>query len=259
MPIITLTSDWGIKDNYAAVVKGKILSYMPSAVIVDVSHLVPSFDIVRAAFLIKNTYNNFPKGSVHILGVEEDASIDTPHIIVDYDGHYFIGADNGLFSLICDENTVSIYEIEVNQDSDYYTFPARDVFAKVACHVAQGKNIEELGEKVNFKTKKLAIKPVLDGNTLRGTILYIDSYENIITNISEKLFKEIVKKKKFSIVLPPPSYRIEKISKSYKDVGKTDLVAFFNTLGLIEIAINNGKAASLLGLKLDDIIRIEFE
>jgi len=256
MSVITLTSDWGIKDYYVAAVKGKILSYLPSAVIVDISHLVPQFDIVRAAILIKYTFDNFPKGSIHIIGVEEEASIESPHLLVLYKGHYFVGADNGIFSLICDDKPEKVIEINVSQDSDYFTFPSRDVFAKVACHIAGGGRINEIGEEADIKNKKLAIKPVIDGNTIRGTVIFIDSYENVITNISEKLFKDKVKKKSFTIVLPPKN-KINKISKSFKDVKKMDLIAFFNTLGLLEIGMNNGKIASLLGLKLDSIIRIE--
>jgi S-adenosyl-L-methionine hydrolase (adenosine-forming) len=258
MPVITLTSDWGIKDYYAATVKGKILSYLPTASVVDISHLVPPFDLVRAAIMIKYTFENFPTGSVHIIGVEEEASIETPHLLVLYRGHFFIGADNGIFSLLCDEKPEKVLELNVSQDSDYFTFPSRDVFAKVACHIAGGGKIDELGEDAEIKNKKLAIKPVIDGNTIRGSVIYIDSYENVITNISEKLFKEKVKKKNFSIVLPSKN-KINKISMSFRDVRKMDLIAFFNTLGLLEIAINNGKVASLLGLGLDSIIRIEIE
>ena len=258
MPVITLTSDWGIKDFYVAAVKGKILSYLPSATIVDISHLVPHFDIIRAAFFIKSSFINFPVGSIHIIGVEEEASIDSPHLLVFFKGHYFIGADNGIFSLLCDEKPDKVIEINVMQDSDYFTFPSRDVFAKVACHIAAGGNITEMGEEYEIRNNKFAIKPVLDGNTIRGSIIYIDSYENLITNITEKFFKEKVKKKNFSIVLPAKN-RIERISKSFKDVKKMELVAFFNTLGLLEIGMNYSNIAGLSNLGLDDIIRIEIQ
>src|SRR5512138_1750299 len=145
MAIITLTSDWGLRDHYIGSVKGAILRQHPEAVIVDISHLVEPFNLNQAAFIIRNSYRSFPKGTIHILGINEEASIETPHTLVLHEGHYFIGADNGIFSLIFDEKPEQILEIDVVQDSDYYTFPSRDVFAKVACHIAQGLPYEELG------------------------------------------------------------------------------------------------------------------
>ena len=258
MPIITLTSDWGLKDYYVAAVKGRILTYLPSATIIDISHDLPAFDIIRAAFIIKNSYSNFPEGSIHVISVDEEASVETPHIAAYYKGHYFIGSDNGMFSIMFDDKPEKVVELDIPQDSDYYTFPARDVFVKAACHLANGMNIDELGDVTEIKNKKILLNPIIGDDIVKGSVIYIDSYENLITNISEKLFRTKFKSNKFTIVLPPDN-RIHSISKSFKDVPKGDLVAFFNTLGLLEIGINNGKASSLLGLHLDSIIRIEVE
>ncbi|MCP4180315.1 MAG: SAM-dependent chlorinase/fluorinase, partial [bacterium] len=95
MPIITLTSDWGLKDHYLAVVKASIYSQLSDVNIVDISHLIPQYDIAQASYVVKNTYSYFPKGSIHIIGVNTVASIETHHVGVYVDGHYFIGADNG--------------------------------------------------------------------------------------------------------------------------------------------------------------------
>ena len=103
MAIITLTSDWGLKDHYAGAVKGAILSKMPGARIVDISHQIPSFEIEQAAFVLKNAYSNFPKGSVHILGINTEESDKYAHTVVEVDGHFFIGTDNGIFSLLFDK------------------------------------------------------------------------------------------------------------------------------------------------------------
>ena len=257
MPFITLTTDWGLKDHYAAAVKGAIYSQLPDAMIIEVSHQVPPFDLNQAAFIIRQFYSNFPKGTIHILGINAEASIETPHTLVVNDGHYFIGADNGIFSLIFDEMPEKIIELDVIQDSDYFTFPSRDVFVKVACHIAKGLPVEELGHPKTTLLRKLSFQPVIDGDLIKGKVIYIDNYENAFTNISEKLFRSFIKNRKFAISFRSASYRITEISKSYKDVVEGEMLALFSTSGLLEIAINQGKASSLLGLKIDQSVMVE--
>ena len=257
MLIITLTSDWGLKDHYLAAVKGAIYTQLPGAVIVDISHQISSFDLNQAAFIVRNSWRNFPEGTIHILGINTEASIETPHTVVFYKGHYFIGADNGIFSLIFDEVPEKIIELDIIQDSDYFTFSTRDVFVKVACHIAKGNRVEVLGRAKNHVLQKIPFKPVIDGNLIKGKVIYVDSYENVYTNISESLFTSMTKGKKFIIQFRSDSYRIKTISKAYKDVVQGEMLAIFSTSGLLEIAINQGKASSLLGLRIDQSVLVE--
>lgn len=257
MAIITLTSDWGLKDHYLGAVKGAILNQLPDATIVDVSHAIPPFDLNQAAFIVRNFYRDFPQGTIHILNINTEASIETPHKLVIHEGHYFIGADNGIFSLIFDEVPQQIYELDIIQDTDYFTFSSRDVFVKVACHIAQGKPVGELGKPRTTLLEKISFKPVIDGNLIKGKIIYVDNYENVFTNITETFFKSFVKGKKFAIQFRSPSYRITEISKAYKDVVEGEMLALFGTSGYLEIAINQGKASSLLGLRIDQSVMVE--
>ena len=200
MSIITLTSDWGLKDHYLAAVKGTILNYLPEARIIDISHNINSFDIEQAAFVIKNSYKSFPQGTIHIIGISTEESDKYPHTVIFYDGHYFIGADTGVFSMIFEKPPDKIYELDIPQDSDYFTFSSRDRFVKAAVHIAKGEKLEELGNKKDSVNQKILFRPVVDKNLIKGLVIYIDEYENIITNISEKLFREIGNNKKFSIM-----------------------------------------------------------
>jgi len=145
MPIITLTTDMGLKDYYVGAVKGAILTQFPGAVIVDISHSVSSFDIQEAAFIIKNCYLDFPPGTIHIIGVNPERSEDTPHIACFINGHYFIGADNGIFSIVFDKKPVQIVELKHSGTKESLTFPTRDVFVAAACHLAQGGALEKTG------------------------------------------------------------------------------------------------------------------
>ncbi len=255
-PIITLTSDWGSKDHYAAVVKGTLLSQLPEANIVDISHDIAKFDIFQASFLIKISFRHFPKGSIHILAINTLASIKEPHTLVLYDGHYFIGADNGIFSLIFEDKPELIVELSVMQDSDYFIFSERDIFVKAAVMLANGAKAEELGIKREQLNQKMGLIPIIEDSSIKGKIIYVDSYENVFVNITEKIFKETGKGRPFII-----SFRyneIDRISESYSDVIEGDLVALFSTSGYLEIAQNAGNASSMLDLKVGDVVNVSF-
>jgi S-adenosylmethionine hydrolase len=257
MAIITLTSDWGLKDHYIGAVKGAILKLLPGAQIIDISHQIPAFDLNQAAFIIRNFYPNFPEGTIHILAINTEAAVETPHTLVLYNGHYFIAADNGVFSLLFDEKPEKIIELDVIQDSDYFIFPTRDVFAKVACHIAGGQPIEKLGFAKESILPRIAFQPVIQEDLIKGKVIYIDNYENVFINIKESLFKSATKNRKFAITFRSLNYRITEISQSYKDVSQGEMLALFSTSGFIEIAIREGKASSLLGLKMDQLVTVE--
>lgn len=255
-PIITLISDWGLKDHYTAAVKGALLSQLPDVSIIDISHEVKKFDILQASFILRNCYTAFPKGTIHIIAINTEASITEPHTIVVYDGHYFIGADNGIFSLMFDNKPELIIELSLNQDSDYFTFSERDVFIKTAVLIANGTVVENLGIKREHLNHKMTLKPIIDSTSIKGTVIYIDSYENVFINITEKMFKEHCKNRPFTINFRDEE--INKISKSYADVLEGDIAALFSTTGFLEITQNLGNASEILNLKLGDPVRIYF-
>lgn len=247
MAIITLTSDWGDTDYYPAAVKGRILRELPEAVIVDVTHKIPPFDSSRAAYILRNAYSNFPKGSIHIIGINTEENLETPHVIALYDGHYFIGADDGIFSLIFQSEAENMVLMDVLQDNGSFTFSSRDRFAKAALLLAQGKPIDELGSPYPEMVRKIQFEPTSNHEGIRGMVIHIDPYENIITNIPQQLFQEVVGEKKFRLSFK--EYEINQLSEGYNDVGKGELLCIFGSNHLLQIAINRGNAASLLGVK----------
>ncbi len=247
MSIVTLTTDWGLADYYVAAVKGKLLSLMPNLTIVDISHNIRPFDSEQTSYVLKYTFPNFPEGTIHIIGVNSIASKKTPHVVVEFKKQFFICADNGIMNIIMgNEKPDKIIDIDINQDSDYYNFPTKDLFVKVAVHIAQQKVIEELGQVKSMLISFLQTsEPVIEQNLIRGRVIHIDNFSNVITNISRDLFKSIQKGRRFFIE-PSPGYKIHLIQDSYLDVETNMLVAFFNNSNLLEIAINKDFLASLL-------------
>lgn len=258
MAIITLTSDWGTKDFYLAVVKGIILQQLPDVTMVDISHEIPPFNLSHASFIVRNSYPGFPQGTVHIIDINSDTPAKNHYYIVGMEGQYFIAPDNGLFALIFDKNPDEIIEIEVPEAVRNSTFISRDLFAPLACKLAAGMKAEEFGKHKDLTDQMVSFNPVIDDDVIRGKVIYIDSYENAFLNISETLFKKVGKGRSFTIYFRTLDYGIQKISKSYGDVPEGEILAIFSTTGLLEIAMNKGNAAGLLGLKTDEMVRVEF-
>ena len=258
MTVITLTSDWGNGNHYAGAVKGTLLKQLPQATIVDISHDIASYDIMQASFVLKNAYPSFPKGTIHLIGVNTEAGIESPHVAVQSDGQFFIGADNGIFPLVFGKDPEEMVELNVMQDSDYFTFSTRDVFVKAAAMLASGHSLEDIGHPHPALNEKIPFKPVVYDERITGKVIFIDAYENVFVNIDEKLFRESGKGRAFLINFRSPDDGINHLHHSYSDVVPGEKLALFGSTGFLEIAINQGKAASLLGLQMNDTVTVEF-
>lgn len=277
MPIITLTTDFGLKDPSVASVKGAIYSALGEAKIVDITHDILPFDIAEAAYIIKNAYQAFPKGSIHILGVDSEFTPENNHIAVKLDGHYFIGANNGMISLIANEILPEIC-VEINiHHKTLSNFPVLDIFVQVASHIARGGTLEVIGKRTADIKRLKYIEPTISNfektTKINGNVLYVDNYGNAVSNISKKLFDAIGKGRDF--VISARGFNFNKIFKNYSDIidlnnpksindapGKR--LAIFNTANYLEISIYKsnpntvGSASTLLGLKYTEPITVTF-
>lgn len=257
MAIITLTSDWGHSDYYSAAVKGVILSQLPNATIVDITHEIAAFNTIDAGFVVKHCFRNFPAGTIHIIAVDTIESADVPHVVVKAEGQYFISADNGVFRQILDDFEEAV-EINVMQDSDSFNFPARDRFAKVAVMIAKGVPLSEIGPK-RETLRGAEFCAVVRDDSIEGIVIHIDSYGNLITNITKADFYQARRGRDFTIFVKGRLYTINKISDSYLDVTETaDLVAIFGSHDNLEIAMREAPIASLCGIEFRSPIRVVF-
>ena len=258
-----MTSDLGTKDHYVASVKAALLAQAPECTIVDISHDVRPFDLNGAAFVLRNVWKQFPVSTVHIIGVMPEFTALTPHIVVHYMGHYFVGADNGIFSLILDEVPEDVFEITLPQGDDW-TFPMRGVFATAAAHLSRKGPAEFLGKRTQGIQHAIPLQPVIDGDAIKCSVVYIDHYGNVYTNLTRSLFDSVRKGRGFSINFKRSGYGISRISRYYTDVSEGQRLALWGSNGLLMIAINGGAidngggASSLFGFQLNDIIRVEF-
>ncbi|MDA8947535.1 SAM-dependent chlorinase/fluorinase [Flavobacteriaceae bacterium] len=276
MILVTLTTDFGYKDYSISVIKAALLEQIPNVNIVDVSHEISPYNPSETAYILKNAYKAFPQGTIHIIGVESEYTPENIHLVMQLEGHFFIGADNGIFSLIKEDiKPEKVVAINIHKTVNS-SFPVLDVFVQVAAHIARKGTLEVIGSPVN-KIKELTnIKPVIsqDGNQIMGSVIYIDNYGNVITNITQKLFKEIGKSRAFTI--NARTVKFKQIHKSYSQAIDFNLpkaqreedgkkLALFNTSGHLELAVYKsnpntvGSASSLFGLEYRDLISIQFE
>src|SRR5690606_34670739 len=195
------TSDFGEKDHFVGAIKGAVYSELSDVKIVDISHFVSPFNISQAAYIIQNAYKSFPKESIHIIGVDSELNPENKHLAVKLDGHYFICADNGILSMLCNDITPEkIVEINIH-DIVQSSFPVLDVFVKVACHLARGGKLDVIGKTIDAikSTKNLAPFINEDKTQIIGNIIYIDNYGNVVTNIKQSFFETIQKGRDFVI------------------------------------------------------------
>lgn len=258
MAIITLTTDLGDKDIYQAALKGSILKLLPTASIVDITHNVAAFNVQQAAFILKNSFHYFPDGTVHLIGIDTVYTKDTKYLAVYYKNHYFVGADNGIFSLMFDTDPDAIVEINIMQDLKFLHFPLADIFVKTACHLADGGKLQDIGLEVMGIEKKMNLQPVIEKNMIKGVVIYIDSFQNVITNITKEFFNQVQQGRHFTLSFKR-NETISHLSWYYNEVPEGEKLCLFGISDHLEIAINKGNASGLLGLSLGDTVIIDFE
>lgn len=276
MSVITLITDFGTKDHYVGSVKGALYSELNELRIVDISHSISPFNIIEAAYIIENSYKNFPIGSIHIIGVDSEKTPEQNHLVIKLDGHYFICADNGILSLLTTKiKAEKIININVHNELPT-TFSVLDVFVKIAAHIYRGGSIDLVGSKIEKLKELYNINPILNEKTneIIGNVIYVDNYENVVTNITKKIFQDFGKSRKFEI--NARNYKFKQIVKSYSEAIRFDInkesrkeigkkIALFNKSNYLELSIyksnplSSGGASSLFGLNYRDIIIIKFD
>lgn len=257
MPVITLTTDWGTSDYFAGALKGEILSVFSEAAIIDISHSINKHDQVHGAFVLKNAWSRFPAGTVHLAGVTGSGSIQPSLIVIAHAGHYFLGPDDGFFSLLFDDEPLVGYYVRNAKGEK--VLPATKEMAASAGFLARGGKIKDMGDPVTQFTKKSMLQATIIENTIKGTVIYVDSFGNLITNITRQIFERVSNGKGFEIILKKSGYEISEINNNYYEAGSGNLLALYNEAGYLEIAISKGSAADLLNMRYGEIVRIDFK
>ena len=252
MPVITLTTEWKPDDIYYGIIKGKLCSLSPGTMVIDNAGSIPAFNISQAAFIIRNTYNNYPKGSVHIICVHSEANKDQDHLIVRARDHFFVGTDNGIFNLILNSDPEEVIKIDHPENSDEL-----EIFSKAAAGLIAGKKLPELGIAVNRIIERVPLRATIDKDVIIGSIIFIDSYGNAISNITREVFYRVFENKDFRILIQSNKNYTDQISYKYGDVPVGEMLARFNQFELLEISINGANVSELLSITVGSVVRVD--
>jgi len=252
MPVITLTTEWRPDDIYNGIIKGKLCSMCPDATVIDNAFNIPPFNISHASFVIRNTFYNYPDGSIHIICIQSEAQKDEEYMIVKARGHYFIGTNNGIFNLILNADPDEIIKIDPKGGTDEL-----DIFAKAAAGLFSGIKPSEMGTPLTGVMERLPLRATIDKEVIIGSIIFIDSYGNAISNITRELFYRVFDNRDFRISVQSTKNFTEHISIRYNDLPVGDMLARFNSLDLLEISINGADISELLNLSIGSAVRID--
>ncbi len=252
MPVVTLTTEWKPDDIYNGIIKGKLSRMCPGTVIIDNAGGIPPFNISQASFIIRNTFDNYPKGSVHIICVHSEANDNQDYLIVSARDHFFIGTDNGIFNLILNSEPDDVVKIDHSGSSDEL-----EVFARAAAEIIAGKKPAELGSSVKNVSERVPLRATIDKDVIIGSIIFIDSYGNAISNITREIFYRVFENKGFRIQIQSNKNYTDSISVRYSDVPVGEMLAKFNQFDLLEISINGADVSELLSLNVGSVVRVD--
>lgn len=251
MQLVTLTTDWGYSGHYIGVVKSKLYRTIENCQVIDITHSIEKYNMMEGAFVIRNACLDFPKGTIHIIDIDcnEGGVNEYKHVLIVYKEQYFICTNNGMPSLIFEDSSqVKIISIErVLQDSNYYTFPALDLFCNIAALIADNNDINEFGSEEFELVKRHVFTPTIYSDSILCTVFHVDSYGNVFLNITINEFMKGIGKKGFLIKMD--RYNITQVSTSYDNVKENNPLLTVASTGHLQIAINKANASELFGLK----------
>lgn len=260
--IVTLTTDWGYRDFFAGMVKGKLYSYIPGVTVVDITHGIDSYDLRAALFVARQACPGFPKGTIHIIDVRSSFSPDTPFIVAYRNGQYYICTDNGLpYSLFGDDPSDIVAIDNLGPESRFLTFAANDLFCKVAAMISHGSSLSDLGSPVQRLTHITPYNNTLQPDGLTTYIAYIDAYGNADLHITYDEFERLRQGRPFDMTVH--EIHLSDISPSYFSASsagnnRASVLLTVSSTGHLQIAIREGSAEQLLGLRIMESIKIKF-
>jgi len=248
--LITLTTDFGTSDYYVAAMKAVILSVDDQIRLVDLSHDIKAQDIMAAAWVLKHSAYLFPEGTVHLAVIDPGVGTERKPVAVKHRGQFFIGPDNGLFSLVSDNEPVEAIELDKSEHwrvtDPSATFHGRDIFAQVAAKLSTGTSFDELGSPLQSLEVYHWAQPTNDKYGLQGWVVHIDRFGNLMTNIPKSMITNLGANDQLRIYVGTQILR--GIASTYGSVPEGEAVALIGSTGTLEVAVYKGNAAEMLGV-----------
>jgi len=260
-PVITLLTDFGLADHYTGAMKGIILGICPDAQLVDISHEIAPYAITEAAFTLAQAWACFPRGTVHLVVVDPGVGSARRPILVESAGHRFVAPDNGVLTMLYD----APHEVREITASRFFrqpvsrTFHGRDIFAPIAAHVANGLAVSgrtagEFGNRIEDYVRLGFAKPARTGpKTWAGTILKIDRFGNLITNLDSETWQRLAAE---PFEMKVGTCLVSRLASNYAEMQPGDPFVIGGSAGFLEVSLNRGSAARTTGARSGDAVEL---
>lgn len=261
-PLITLTTDFGVQDEYVGVMKGVMLTIEPRAQFVDLSHSIAPQNLHQAAYLLGHAYSYFPPGTIHLVVVDPGVGTDRCTIVVQADNHIFVAPDNGVLSMLLEKSRFETASQVI--DSDLFlpristTFHGRDIFAPIAAHLAGGLSLAELGPQLARKDCIRLDLPaaVVSQDRVTGEVIHVDRFGNLRTNIPGSAVTGCTHNKNCTLHIGP--HTLTQFCSTYGHATKGQCIGVIDSWGMLEIAVAGGNAARQLAMKRGERVVVLF-
>ena len=251
-------TDFGTNDHFVGVMKGVILNINPKVRIVDITHAVSPQDVQGAAFLVDSSYRYFPDGTIHVIAVDPGVGSRRRAIICQTDTAYFVCPDNGVLSYVLGNDTA--HRVVALGNANYWlsevsnTFHGRDIFAPVAAHLSRGISLRKFGDGVNNVVRLPLQIPQVTKTTIAGSVIWVDRFGNLITNLTSDMLESFGMNNGF--VISAGKAELSELNSAYAESEEGECLAIIGSSGYVEISVNQGSAARILGLKRNDVIEV---
>lgn len=259
--LVTLLTDFGTRDAYVAAMKGVILSIAPDVTIIDISHEVAPQDVMEAAFVLGGAVQHFPDSTIHVAVVDPGVGSERRPVALRFRDHIFVGPDNGLFTLLMKDEQPSLL-VELDRPEFWRTtdvsatFHGRDVFAPVAAHLAAGRELDDMGRRIEQLAPMHWALPTVDEHGFQGWVVHVDHFGNCISNISRDAFLKVREGRVMKGFAG--SAILTDVYHTYSDVAAGEPLLLFNSENLLEIAVYGGSAAKLLSIQKGAPVNVVF-
>ncbi len=250
MPVVTLSTDIGQSDYVVGAIKGQLIKAVPSVSIIDITHQLVANNYLHAAYVCTNAFAFYPAGTFHFVIINLFEKAPDHLLLAQYQEQYIVCPDNGILTMIAGEKPAGIIAIEITRKNTTGVLSCTEAFARMLSAIENGATLKSIGNTISDIEEKYPFRSTVGPDWIDSQIIFIDKFENVVINLTQKEFEEHRKGRNFRIILPARNDGgIVSISENYASVEQGERLAWFNSAGYLELAVNKGNLAGLFGLK----------
>lgn len=249
MPVLTLSTDIGLSDYLPGAIKGQLLSTVAGCSVADITHQLSAHNYQQASYICRNAFKYYPAGTFHIVIINFFERQPRQILFALHNNQYIICPDNGILTMITGARPKDVFAVDAKTTGKKTLLDCTCLIAQIIQKIVRQEDISDIAAPVVAFDEKYPMRAASGPDWIESQIIYIDNFENVVVNLTKEEFEEVRKQRNFKIVLMRNSEYITKISDHYASVQPGENLAFFNSAGYLEIAMNKGNMAGMFGLQ----------